>query len=87
MTMSCRVSPTLSHKSGKNTRSFVVYTVWDNKTDNLIICDGLAKECANAMGMTVSSFYSTLSHLKSGKIKRWTILRTYLEGRDKAELE
>ena len=48
--MPSRVSPTLNHKKGRNTRCFAVYTVWNNRTDELIICDGTAKECAEGYG-------------------------------------
>ena len=79
--MASKVSPTFKHKKGKNTRSFVVYTVWNNKTDELVICDGTAPECAKAMGMTLGSFYSMICNEKTGRIKKWTIFPTYLEGR------
>lgn len=48
------------------------YTVWNNKTDELVILDGTSKECAEAMGITIQSFYSYLCKSKKGII-RWTI--------------
>lgn len=50
-----------------------LYTVYDNKTDMPVIIDGTAKKCAKAMGMALSSFYSAVTHSKTGKIKRWYI--------------
>lgn len=76
-----KINPVFAHNSGKGTRSFCVYTVYDNRTDLPIIIDGEARECAEAMGMTLASFYSAVVHAKSGKIKRWHIEKKYLDGR------
>jgi hypothetical protein len=38
-----------------------------------LVAAGTAKECAAAMGMTMNCFYSTVSHTKSGKIKKYEI--------------
>lgn len=51
------------------------YTVWDRKTDELVILDGTSKECAKAMGITIQSFYSYLCKSKKGII-RWDIEAT-----------
>lgn len=48
------------------------YTVWNNKTDELVILDGTSKECAEAMGVTLDTFYSYLCKSKKGVI-RWDI--------------
>ena len=48
------------------------YTVYDNKTDELVILDGTSKECAEAMGVTLGTFHSYLCKSKQGII-RWTI--------------
>ena len=50
-----------------------LYTVYNNKTDMPIIIDGTAEECAKAMGMTLSSFYSAVTHSRTAKIKKWYI--------------
>lgn len=84
--MKKRTSPTSGHKSGKNTRRFVVYTVWNNRTDELVICDGTASECAEAMGITIGSFFSIITGTKNGRYSKWTIKPTYLEGRDRERL-
>ena len=76
-----RVSPTKNHKHGKGTRCFAVYTVWNNRTDELVICDGTATKCAAAMGITVGSFFSIITGTKNGRYSKWTIEPTYLEGR------
>lgn len=54
-------------------RSFLLCTVYDNRTDELVILDGTAEQCARAMGVTVGSFYSAVTRAKTGKIKRWHI--------------
>jgi hypothetical protein len=78
--MSCRIPPTILHTKGENTRSFIVYSVWDNKTDKAVIIDGEARKCAEAMGISFSSFYSIVSRLRKGQGKRWTISSRYLDG-------
>lgn len=79
-------SPTTGHKRGKNTPCYIVYTVWNNRTDELVICDGTAPECAKAMGIKVGSFFSIITGTKNGRYSKWTIEPTYLEGRDRARL-
>lgn len=54
-------------------RGYFRYTVYRNGSDELVIQDGTAEECARAMGLTVASFYSAVSRAKSGSIKRWHI--------------
>ena len=76
-----RPAPTMCHTHGKDTRSFIVYTVYDNRTDLPVIVDGEARECAKAMGISFSSFYSAVSNARSGKVKRWTIIERYLDGK------
>ena len=44
------------------------YTVYNTKTDELIILDGTSKECAEAMGISVESFYSYLSLSRKGVV-------------------
>lgn len=51
------------------------YTVYDNKTDELVILDGTSTECAKAMGVTINTFYSYLCKSKKGII-RWYIEAT-----------
>ena len=51
----------------------MVYSIWNNKNDELIILDGTAEECAEAMGMTESTFRSIMTKVKQGTIKKWTI--------------
>lgn len=75
------INPVFAHKSGKGTRSFCVYTVYDNRTDFPVIVDGNAHECAKAMGLTLGSFYSTVVRAKNGSVKRWAIEKRYLDGR------
>jgi len=75
-----RIAPNVLHTKGKNTRSFIVYSVWDNRTDELVILDGEAKDCAKAMNLSISSFYSIVTKVKKGIVKKWTIKSRYLDG-------
>ena len=72
--MTARTVPNAGHKIDKLTHSYVLYSVWDNRTDELVILDGTAKQCAEIMGRPLKSFYSTVRRAKTGEIKRWTIL-------------
>ena len=54
-------------------RGFLRYTVYDNRTDELVILDGTAEQCARAMGLTAGSFYSAVTRARNGKVKRWHI--------------
>jgi hypothetical protein len=74
-----RTTPNRGHHSGKNTRSYCVFTVYNNKTDFPVIVDGEARECAKAMGISELSFYYTVNRVKAGKNKKWTILKSYID--------
>lgn len=56
------------------------YTVYDNNTDEVLIVDGTASECAKRMGMKEESFYSTVSRAQKGTRNRWYIEVTNKEG-------
>lgn len=75
------INPIFAHNCGEKTRSFCVYTVYDNRTDFPVIVDGTARECAKAMGLAPASFYSAVVRAKSGAVKRWHIEKRYLDGR------
>lgn len=51
----------------------VVYTVYDNKTDEIVCFELPADEAAKAIGMTTKTFRSTCTHSEMGINKRWTI--------------
>ena len=74
-----------NHKKGKHTRSYCVYTIYDNKTDMPVIVDGEARECAMMMNMTIASFYSAITRAKNRKTKRWYIERRFLDGKGKPD--
>lgn len=63
----------------------MVYSIWNNKTDELVILDGTAKECANMMGMSESCFRSTLSKVKDGSVKKWTVKQRFKKVKTKRE--
>lgn len=75
-----RTAPNIMHTKGENTRSLIVYSVWDNRTDMPVIIDGEARACAKAMNLSMSSFYSTVTKARNGIVKRWTIKSRYLDG-------
>ena len=74
-----RTPTTTNHTKGKGTRSFMVYSVWDNRTGFPVIIDGEARECAKVMGLSMPSFYPAVTKSRSGAIKRWTIESRYLD--------
>ena len=61
--------------------SIYVYSIWNNKNDELVILDGTSKECAEAMGMGESCFRSTLSKVSNGRIKKWTVKQRWKRGK------
>ena len=83
--MPTRSTMIAGHKRGKRTASYVLYSVWDNRTDEVVIIDGTAKQCAEMMGRSLNCFYSTVRRSKSGEIKRWTILTRLLNEEDNEE--
>lgn len=63
------------HKD-KTSRTYckaILYTVWNNKTDELVILDGTADECCKAMGISKYSFNSLVTRARQGKNKKWII--------------
>lgn len=78
------------HKAPNGCRAFCTYTVYDNRTDFPIIVGGTAEECAKAMKITVDSFYCAVNRARTGKIKRWAIIKEYEDGKpdyDHPEME
>ena len=67
------------HRITKKSRKFCVYTVYENATDKLICLDAEASEAAEAMGISLSSFHSTLSRTKNGTHKKWTIIKDFYD--------
>ena len=57
------------------------FSVWNNFTDEVVIIDGNYIECANAMGVSVKSFYTLVSKASRGKMKKWTIEKKVLRER------
>ena len=61
----------------------LLYSVWENATDRLVISDGTLIQCSYAMGISPSSFASIKRRNATGECKKWTILvtgkRTFLE--------
>lgn len=56
-------------------KHYKVYTVYNNETGFPVIVDGTATECAAAMGLaTVGNFFNTVARVRSGYLKKWTIL-------------
>ena len=50
------------------------YAVYLNKTDELL-CFGTSRECAEYLGMTLDSFYCMVSRVKSGKNRKYSIVK------------
>lgn len=60
-------------------RKFCRYTVYDNRTDKAIIFDGTADECAKALNRSKAGFYCLVDRVSKGKIKRYTVLKRYMD--------
>ena len=75
------LSPVIGHTKGRGTRAFIVYTVYNNKTDLPVIVDGEARECAAAMGVSLSTFYCAVCRARKGEIAKWHIESRYLDGK------
>lgn len=58
--------------------AYCVYTIYD-KNDFPIIVDGKAQECADLLGISLASFYSTVSRAKKGLLRRRYILRRFID--------
>lgn len=56
-----------------NGKGYVAYSVWNNKTDDIVIVDGTAEETAKAMGVTMKSFYTIVSRSKKGILEKYII--------------
>ena len=57
------------------------YTVYNNRTDELVCLDATAPEAAKAMGVTIKGFYPLVSNTLAGKCDKW-----HIEITDKAEV-
>lgn len=57
------------------------YSVYYGKTEMPLILYANAKECAEAMGITVKSFYRYICFMRQGKIKlrKWQVYEDDLE--------
>ena len=73
------------HRKIPGKRGFYRYTVYNNRTDELVILDGTAQECARAMNLTIASFYSAVSRAESGQAKRWFILKEFADDIEREE--
>lgn len=70
------IEPDPGNPNGLCNRKLATFSVYDRKDgDNPVIIGGTAQECADAMGITLPSFYSTHSRRKSGIVHRWEIYR------------
>lgn len=59
------------------------YALYNHKTDELV-CTGTAKECAAALGISRSTFYSMVCKAQKGIVKKWD---AYVEDYEDLEIE
>lgn len=57
----------------------VVYTVYDNKTDDIVCFELPANEASKTIGMTANTFRSTCVRTEKGINKRWTIVKRVID--------
>ena len=57
------------------------YSVYHTKTEMPLVIYGTAKECAEAMGVTLNSFYRYIMRIREGKIKirKWLVYEDEVE--------
>ena len=83
--MTTRGATTRGHRCRHSTNGdyhFKLYTVYNNKTDFPVIVGATAKEAAEAMGVTYSSFQSLVTKCQQGIVRKWTILVDYADEED-----
>ena len=59
-------------------RPLVVYSIWDSRTDELVILDGSAQACAQRLKKTLNAFYALCYRARRGKFGRWHITQREL---------
>lgn len=52
-----------------------LYTVYDRRTDEIMITSGTVKECSKKLNITVSSFYTIVTRFNSGHSTRWGVIK------------
>lgn len=55
---------------------FTYYTVYDNRTDELVCLDATAEEAAKAMGISIKTFYPIVANTLAGRASKWHIEKT-----------
>lgn len=60
------------------------YTVYERRSEQLLVSGGSA-QCAKALGMTMSVFYSTVSHARAGINRKYTFYVEKLKKEDFSE--
>ena len=57
------------------------YSVYRTKTDMPVIIYANSRDCANAMGITLNSFYKYICKMRGGKIKmrKWEVYEDEVE--------
>ena len=64
---------------------FRLYTVYDNRTDYPIIAGATAREAAEAMGVTYSSFHSLVTKAAKGIVRKWTFIVEFADDDEEDE--
>ena len=49
------------------------YTVYNNRTDELVCLDATAEEAARAMGVTIKTFFPLVTNTLAGRKNKWHI--------------
>lgn len=62
----------------------VLYSIWRNSDDRLLILDGTVEECSKVLGITMRSFVERLSRV-GGDQKMYTIRKIRREESEREE--
>lgn len=52
-----------------------LYSVWNNKTDELVACARDYQACAKAMGIRPENFHRQYMRSRDGEVQKWTIIK------------
>lgn len=62
--------------------SVYLYTVINNRTGQVIALKQTAQDCAEKLGICKQRFYEMVCRVESGKLAKWTIFKSYADGRN-----
>lgn len=59
----------MGRPKGEAQGPIILYSIWRNSDDRLLVLDGTAKQCCHILGITMHTFYGLVSRNASGEGK------------------